>query len=503
MKIALVYPDTIGTGKDWHGLYNHGIGSLSAILKGEGHEVSLLHIINPVSRAEFFAFLERHMPHVVGFSITSHLFDYVKRLSRWVKEHSNAIVVCGGIHPTLIPEEVIEEVSIDAVCVGEGEYSFLDFLRYVGKETDNKYIPGIWLKENDRLYKGAARPLSSLDDLPFPDKTIFNYQELTYGRESAGIFMASKGCPYICTYCCNEAVRKQANTSQQPYVRFKSVDYIIAEIEDELIKYPFINVIGFDDDILPLKLDWFEEFVRKYKKNISLPMVCNLRPNLATKERFKLLKEAGCIQLSMGIEAGNDFIRNKILKRNLSKEQIVSAYRLCGEAGIKMFSYNMVGLPFENISMMLETVKINAQVKTDMCQASIFYPYPKTELYDLCKREHLITDRYGKFNNFFMNTSLDFTLIERNQIRFMQRFFRVIVLGYRFIYKLPQKISKYGEAIYEAFLSSRVTAILIYPVLLIAYRAMMSNKITNRAGRWILRNIFENANKLVKSKTSK
>jgi radical SAM superfamily enzyme YgiQ (UPF0313 family) len=287
-----------------------------------------------------------------------------------------------------------------------------------------------------------------------------------------------------------------ANTSKQPYIRFKSVDYIISEVDDELRKFPFIKIIGFDDDILSLKLEWFEEFVKSFKRNINLPIVCNLRPDLATKERFKLLKEVGCIQLSMGIEAGNDYIRNKILKRNLSKDQIIHAYRLCKETGIKMFSYNMLGLPFENISTMLETVKINAHVKTDMCQASIFYPYPGTELYQLCRRENLITERYGKFRNFFTDTSLNFSLVERNQICFIQKFFRILVLVYRVLYGLSKKNSRDSIKMFDTFLSLRITALLIYPFLLKIYQIMMSTKITNRLGRWVLRNILENPEKL-------
>jgi len=497
MKILFIYPDLVGTGKDWCGMYNHGIGLLSAALKKEGYEVSLLHITKPITKDEFIDCLNRQQPDIVAFSTTTNLFRYVKDWSKWTKEHSEAIVICGGIHPTLVPEEVIKEESIDAICIREGEYALVEFCKYLEKSIDNKHIKGIWLKEDGRIYKGSPRPLYNLDELPFPDKSIFDYGNLTLGREGCGIFMASKGCPYKCTYCCNEALRESADTSEQAFVRFKSVDYIIAEIEDELTKYPFINVIGFDDDILPLKLDWFEEFVRQYKKNIHLPMACNLRPNLATKERFKLIKEAGCIHIMMGIEAGNDFIRNKILKRNLSQEQIINAFSLCEEAGIKTFSYNMIGLPFENVFKMLETVKMNAQVKVDMCQMSIFYPYPKTELYDLCKRENLITNRYSKLGNIFTDTPLNFSLIERNQIRFIQRFFRVLVIGYRFIFSLPDKTSKVCIKIYDSFLSSRVTAILIYPVLLKVYQAMRSTKITNKVGRWVLRNILENPSRKI------
>lgn len=500
MKILFIYPDFVSTGKDRHGMYNHGIGLLSAVLKKEGHEVALLHIIKPITKNKFTDHLNRQQPDIVAFSATTNLYKYVKDWSKWTKEHSEAIVICGGIHPTLVPEEVIKEKSIDAVCIREGEYSLAEFCKYIDNNIDNKHINGIWLKEDGKIYKGELRPLSNLDELPFPDKSIFDYRNLTLGSEGCGIFMASKGCPYNCTYCCNETIRKSTNTSGQPYVRFKSVDYIIAEIEDELTKYPFINVIGFDDDILPLKIDWFEEFVKQYKRNIHLPMACNLRPNLATKERFKLLKEAGCIQIAMGIEAGNDFIRNTILKRNLSLEQIINAYSLCEEAGIKMFAYNMIGLPFENVSTMLETIKLNAQVKIDMCQASIFYPYPKTELYELCRRENLITNRYGKFRNFFTDTPLNFTLIERCQIRFIQRYFRVLVIVYCFIFSLPEKTSKVCVKIYDSFLSSRITAVLICPVLLIIHQAIMSTKMTNKAGRWILRNILENPNQSRKLK---
>jgi len=142
-------------------------------------------------------------------------------------------------------------------------------------------------------------------------------------------------------------------------------------------------------------------------------------------------------------------------------------------------------------------------VKIDMCQASIFYPYPKTELYELCRRENLITNRYGKFRNFFTDTPLNFTLIERCQIRFIQRYFRVLVIVYCFVFSLPEKTSKVCVKFHDSLLSSRITAVLIYPVLLIIHQAILSTKITNKAGRWILRNILENPNQSRKlNKTS-
>jgi len=493
MKVSFVYPDLIGTGKDWHGLYNHGIGALSSVLKKEGYDVSLLHVIEPLSKSRFIDYLNREKPDIIAFSTSTNLFKYAREWSRWAKEHTDAAVICGGPHATLAPEDVIEEESIDAVCIGEGEYSLVNFCRYVEKKDTNREIKGIWLKESGKVYKGGYAPLPVLDELPFADKTIFDYANLTYGRENSGIFMASRGCPYKCTYCCNEALGECHEKGEQSVVRFKSVDHIISEIEDELVRYPFIKVIGFDDDILPLKLSWFEEFVKHYKKNINLPMACNLRPNLASKDRVNLLKEAGCIQISMGVEAGNDYIRNSILKRNLSREQIMSAYELCRNAGIKTFSYNILGLPFEDVHKMLETVKLNAQVKTDMNQASIFYPYPKTALYEICKRENLIRNRAKDKNisNFFTNTILDFNLVERYQIRFIQKFFRVLVMAYRSIYALPEKTSKVIIKIFEAFLTSKIIAIFVYPALLTAHKTMMSTKITNRIGRWILRNVFE------------
>jgi radical SAM superfamily enzyme YgiQ (UPF0313 family) len=496
MKISFVYPDLIGTGRDWRGLYNHGVGSLSAMVKQAGHDASLLHIIRPVTRTGFFEFLDRHEPDVIAFSTTSNLFGYTRDLSRLAKEHCEAATIFGGWHPTLVPEEVIEEESIDAICLGEGEHSLLDFMAYVGGQRADPSMKGIWLKQNGRVIKGPSRPIPDLDELPAPDKMLFDYTNLTYGRANAGIFMASRGCPYKCTYCSNLAMMDASDTSEQPFVRFKSVGKMIAEIEEELSRYPNINAVGFDDDILPVRMDWFEEFAKAYIENIHLPLSCCLRPNLATKERLGLLREMGCITVNMGIEAGDDETRNALLKRKLSRGQLLSACETAREAGIKTFAYNMVGLPFEKVDSMLETVKLNAEAKVDMGQCTIFYPYPKTELREICERENLIVRQHRDIKNMFTDTVLDFSWMERNQIRFIQKFFRVLVLAYRGAFSLSEKPRAVGTKLLDAILSSRPAALVVYPAMIQAHRAMMSNAVTNRLGRWILRRVLESRHRV-------
>ncbi|MCK4823025.1 radical SAM protein, partial [bacterium] len=263
--------------------------------------------------------------------------------------------------------------------------------------------------------------IQDLDELPFPDRTIYDYASLEDAKLNRAVFMASRGCPYNCSYCCNHKL-KEISTGQ--YVRFRSVDNIIKEIQLVTGEHQ-VKSVTFHDDTLTLKKEWLREFSEKYRQKINLPFICNSRANLLDKEIISLLKNAGCQGISMGIESGNDYIRQTVLNRNINEQQIVNSFGLCKEYNIPAASYNMVGLPFEDLEKILDTIKLNAQIRPTSMQVSIFFPYPGTNIYDVCSKNNFLSDI--EVDSYFERTILLQPSISGKQVEFAFRSFKLTV----------------------------------------------------------------------------
>ena len=468
MNLIIIYPDILN-GAAWTGYFYTGIGYLSAVMKKAGHRVSLIHVTHPPEQLEFMRTLGEILSSddsaLIAFSSTTNMFGYVKLWSSWIKsQYRKNLTIAGGVHPTLNPDETIAVDGVDIVCIGEGEEPLLELADALQNGRDITSIRNLWIKTKENIHKNPTRPfIKNLDAIPFPDRGLFDYENLDREREGIGVFMASRGCPYDCFYCCNHAIKK-CTEGASGYVRFRSVDNVISEIKQALADYPFIKLLHFDDDILPINKKWFKDFSDKYAKEISLPFECNIRPNLVDEITIELLKNAGCKTLRLGLESGNAFIRNKILNRGLSEETLVKAATLCKEAGIRLYTFNMVGLPFEDMPARLDTVKLNARINSDEEQISIFYPYEKTRLFDICLEQKLIRDNETAVP--VKDTALFFEREERNRIVFTAYFFPLLVRVYRIYLKLPALLARTLIKVSDAILSSKCVAKILYPALI-------------------------------------
>ncbi len=451
MKFTFVLPE-ITRSRLAH--YTVAIGALSAALKASGHTTSLLHYVAPVKEKDLVKSILEESPDIVGFSTTTNMFGEVKQMAMSLKRHINIPIICGGVHPTLAPESVIDSFGIDMICVGEGEAALVELCNRMETGGDIMSIPNLWVKKEGEIFRNPPRDLiEDLDSLPFQDRDIFDYENLTETRNRSARIMASRGCPYNCTYCCNFQI-KEVYHNKDKYVRFLSVDRILAEIEQLIRTYPYIEYLVFHDDILPLRMDWFRQFAEEYPRRIGLPFRCNCRPDLMNEERAELLRQAGCAKVNFGIESGNEEIRCKILNRNITQDQMVQAFTLCKNKGIVTQSYNMVGLPFETKYSVLETIKLNAQIKPDVVWQTVFYPYPQTELYTLCKKNGFLTER--EFHTIREGTVLSQPTISEVETNFAFEFFYLFVQAYIQSQKLPAQLRKKAEKALDFLFTSRI-----------------------------------------------
>ncbi|MEW6489709.1 MAG: radical SAM protein [Thermodesulfobacteriota bacterium] len=356
-----------------------GLMLLSALARRAGHDTDLAIL----ERDDVLRTVAEQRPAVVAYSASTGEHKYYLEFNQALKRrHPEVETIMGGPHATFFPE-ILEGSSLDALCVGEGDEAFPEFLAAVAAGKGFEGIANIGTRQSPRP---ELRPLfQELDSLPFPDRDLY-YRRTEMAEFPLKSFMASRGCPYPCTYCFNHAFRKMYE-GKGKVVRRHSVDHVLEEIRQVRRRYP-LECVKFYDDIFVYRVDpWLEEFAERYPREVGLPFHCLTRADLVTEDVVRLLKAAGCHSVSMSIEAGNDRIRNEVLKRKMGREQIVSAFALFHRQGIHTFSNNILGLPGSTIADDIETLDLNIRCQVTFAEFPVFHPYPRTELGDHCVEE--------------------------------------------------------------------------------------------------------------------
>ncbi len=417
--------------------------------------MSLYHIVYPPTKEEFCKQIVEENPGVIGFTCLTSRFPDVKKYISWAREVSpSSFIICGGYHPSLAPEETLLNTGADAVCIGEGEYPLLELCSLLEKGEDIYSIKNLWLKTENGIKKNPVRPLiEDLDTLPVPDFDIYDYSRLASSLTNTALVMVSRGCPYACSYCCNHRF-KDIYPNKNKYPRFRSPQGAITILKTLLEKYPYIEYINFMDNILGLNKDWLREFTELYREQINLPFSCRLRSNLVDEEVASLLVKAGSYQVHMGVESGHPVIRREILNRKTPLDQVKRSFQILQKKGIATLSYNMVGLPYENLSRILETIRLNSELKPSRMSVAVFFPYPETELYRIASGAGFIPADKDYYSG---NMPLKQPQLTEKQVIFAERYFIIFVRLFNLARRMPLPLKSFFEKIIEKVFCSRFT----------------------------------------------
>ncbi len=370
---------------------HHGLAYLLGALKNEGHMVSLSHLVSEDDYEMASAFLEDNKFDLIGLSFTTNQKGHARTFLD-MKKLSASLIVAGGVHCSLVREEVFNEFpEFDGICIGEGENSLVTLCRCLDKNENYLTTPSFYFKVDDKVINNPLAPLREIDTLKLPDYSLFDYRKII--SDGGGYFpmMLSRGCPYDCYNCCNH-IFKELYRDKDKYVRFPSVEHAIKIIKNNLVLYPEAQKIIFADDTFTLNKRWLSDFCTHYSKEIGLPYSCNARVETIDDEIAQCLKDSGCLSVNFGVETGNEWLRGNILNRRHSNEKIKESFRIIKKYGIKAFSFNMIGLPFETKEMARETLQLNLELKPDFGKCFYFYPYPGTRLRQVCSENDLFGD---------------------------------------------------------------------------------------------------------------
>ena len=377
------------------GIY-HGISYIASVLKQHNHECGLV-VLDRKNGKKNIKILNRKIeeikPQIIAFTAVFSEFDFIcETASNIKKRFPDLFFIAGGVHITLNPNEKYLSI-FDAICIGEGEAPVLELVHRLEENKSISDIQNLWVKTPDGIFKNPARPfIQNLDELPFPDREM--WQEWILETNTKPTVLLGRGCPFDCTYCSNHSLRK---ISQGKYVRMRSPENILSEIRKLYEECPDIKEIHLEVETIVINRDWLRNFCEQLETfgndtGFKVSFSANLRifPGIDIDFVFEQFKKANITLITIGLESGSYRIRKEILHRDYSNELILKTAEKAKSYGIAVALYNMVGLPTETPSEFAETLKMNQQIQPVFHATSIFFPYPGTEIIEICKEMNLL-----------------------------------------------------------------------------------------------------------------
>lgn len=392
MKILLFAP-SFETPAQQAASYPLALAYLGAVLENEGHSVRAFDYIHDdwaKVEGEVRKTILTEKPQIIGVSSMTTNRTAAVKLARIAKSiDPNIKVIFGGVHPTLMYKQILENFPVDFVVVGEGEETIIELVNAIGSKANYsklKKIKGIAFKSENEVIRTENRPfLRDLDQLPMPKHVYF---EDRIKRDKTFYISCSRGCPYACTFC-------STSLHWGRMIRRRSVKSVMAEILFLKKKYPFVDKIIFNDDEFLMDHNWIKEFCNSMiKEKLNLTWYAAARVNAVSEDIVPLLKKAGCSSLSLGVESGSPKIIKSIDKK-IEGKQIIRAFSICNKYNLPVGMFLMVGLPGENSQTINETIRLVKLARPkELGLPGLFQVFPGTQVYELAKKQGFITDDY-------------------------------------------------------------------------------------------------------------
>lgn len=359
------------------------LGTLLALLRERGHEVTLLGLAR-FELGRLKAALAKSLPQLIYADIAGVCADVAARTFGHIAQHEFLPIVAGGTYATIDPSAALSLPGVVAVAIGEPDATLVTYLERLKDPAVGQVVSGVWLRDERGLERPQMPPLvEDLDSLPFAERELFGYGEQV--RRTGVIEVAiGRGCPQHCAYCVNARVRSRYGGEEQ-WARRRSPENILDEIDALRSVYQPVQLVQFIDHQFALDPAWLDAFLGVYVYRCALPFRCHVRLNAATAEVVKMLAEAGCRMVDLEVINGSDFIRNEMFAMQLSNAQIETVHRQFREAGIQTRVIVYLGGPYEGEVSMEDTRRRLQRLRPDAVDVRPYYPFPGTDAADTCR----------------------------------------------------------------------------------------------------------------------
>jgi radical SAM superfamily enzyme YgiQ (UPF0313 family) len=374
----------------------YGVSLLGGMLKSIGHEVDIL-VVTEITPSEMIEeTLTRFNPGIIGFSSVVNEYHLASKIAKYIKTLCPDVpLILGGPYSRTAPQNTLGG-PWDYVCIDEGEQPVSALIEALENSRSTESIPGLWVRHDNGFRQNPPSPLiTNLDTIPLMLRQEWK-KWVAHPGLSHGILL-SRGCPFSCSYCSNHVIRKRHTGDQ--YVRFRSPQNIIAELDQIIQSNPQTYTVYFETEALNNNASFVSEFCSQLrafnqKSGINIPYKVNLAPfyNQDWNELFALLRGANIRGVNIGLESGSEEVRRTVLNRRYSNETIVKIAEAAKRHDVWLCFYVLIGLPGERRSDFQKTIDLCKKTSPDSVALSIYEPYPGTTLYDNAVRMGLLKD---------------------------------------------------------------------------------------------------------------
>ncbi len=335
-------------------------------------------VVDPI--AEFQRKIDEFQPDVIALSTMTTTFDHAVDLLKQVTH--NALVIVGGVHPTIATDDCLAQGVIDIACVGEADETFPELLNLMERGEDYTHVKSMNFRLKDgTIIRNEVAPRVDLNKLPTPDWGIFDSRHLFRpfdGKVYKGSFYSqSRGCPMQCTYCVDPTIA-EITGGHKGYFRFQDPEVSYRHLKELKDNFGATWFKFVDDTFLLPDVDHLSK-LRDLIKPLGIMFGCSVMPNTIKEDKLKLAVEMGCVAMSVGIESGNEEIRRKVMRR-YKNDEVVKKLRMAQDYGIRVSTFNIIGFPGETRENVFETIELNRRIGTSSAGAFVLYPYPGTPI---------------------------------------------------------------------------------------------------------------------------
>jgi len=327
--------------------------------------------------------IEQLQPDIVGIHFKTGAIESVRQVARLARMAApKCLVVVGGPHPSLMPEETAAFPEFDVVVQGEGEETLREVADRYPFGSPHEIAGAIFRYREGRPVRGGTRKLiDNLDTLAAPDHEHLIDRE-RYSDFGHGIIMTARGCPFDCTYCGSKGIWTRR-------VRYRSAETVTAEVEHLHEKFG-THYFNFRDDTFTIDRKRTLEICRLLKQRVpGIAWRCDTRADCIDEELAREMRQAGCVQANVGIESGSERIL-KMIKKGEGKAQIAQGIACLRRNRISVSAFIMVGFPTETVEDVMATIDFATGLRPDFLVLSILTPYPGTEIHDSARKRGLI-----------------------------------------------------------------------------------------------------------------
>lgn len=366
-----------------------GLGCLAGYLLERNYDVKLIdEEVEPLTLEKIRSLSDNDRP-LFGLSCLTPNIQRGYELADMIKSvFPKSTVVFGGIHPTVMQEEVLSHASADYVVRGEAEPMIEQLVlnHRVGKDFYD--VPGCTYLKDGVLVNNPSPPLIDVNLLPETPYHLFDSKVY-----DMGFIMSSRGCPFDCSFCSQRAINGTK-------YRYRSTEKVVAELTRLISLYAPSNIVFFDDiftvnrkRVIALCKAMIEAGLHKKAEYTIVT-----RGDCLDEILLEALKSANFTGMAIGIETANELLMKDINKGETVQENI-DGIRLAKKYDFKIDLVYILGLPGETRADRFAALKLSKDLDVAKARFNYITPYPGTHLYDVAKEEGAL-NKIGDWENF-------------------------------------------------------------------------------------------------------